>query len=263
MNDKLKIYVSTHKKYNFPVDDIYIPVQVGIDEGAPVLGYQGDNTGDNISFKHKYYSDLSTMYWVWKNSNVEYAGVCHYRRYFVSKKNKNRGNKKLNKILNEKEILDLLKDNDILIPKKRNYFIETIESHFKHTHGNDDYDVLRQILKEKNQKAYDAFNIVSKCRSAHIFNCFIMKKEYFNSYCSFIFPILFELEKRVDISNRTEYEMRFCGYLAEFLLDTWLIINNYPYKEIKLKVIEGEKKLKKIIAFLKAKFFSIKYDKSF
>lgn len=40
-----------------------------------------DNTGDNISSKNKYYCELSTQYWVWKNIDSEYYGFCHYRRY--------------------------------------------------------------------------------------------------------------------------------------------------------------------------------------
>ena len=51
---KVWVVVATHKKYDMPSDKMYIPIQVGaegkLDEaGNPLdLGYQKDNTGDNI-----------------------------------------------------------------------------------------------------------------------------------------------------------------------------------------------------------------------
>ena len=90
-----------------------------------------------------------------------------------------------------------------------------------------------------------------------------MRKDYVDSFCSFMFPILFEVEKRVDFSGRSEFESRTCGYLAEFMLDTWIIKNNIPYKEVTLKVLDGEKKLKKACAMIKSKISGEKYEQSF
>ena len=90
----IKILVAAHKEYWMPEDELYMPIHVGAegkfdDNGAPLdLGYVKDNTGDNISYKHRYYSDLSAVYWGWKNLDVDYMGSCHYRRYFVSRKAK-------------------------------------------------------------------------------------------------------------------------------------------------------------------------------
>ena len=46
-----KIIIATHKMYDMPQDDIYLPVHVGR-EGKDALPYQPDNTGDNISAKN-------------------------------------------------------------------------------------------------------------------------------------------------------------------------------------------------------------------
>ena len=43
-----KIIVATHKLYDMPTDDIYLPVHVGREGKAP-LPYQPDNEGKNIS----------------------------------------------------------------------------------------------------------------------------------------------------------------------------------------------------------------------
>ena len=82
----VKILIATHKKYEMPKDDIYLPVQVG-KEGKEELGYQGDNDGTNISSKNPFFCELTGLYWAWKNLNADYIGLCHYRRHFsVSKK---------------------------------------------------------------------------------------------------------------------------------------------------------------------------------
>ena len=44
----IKIIIATHKKYEMPKDNMYIPIHVG-KEGKEDLGYIGDNTKDNIS----------------------------------------------------------------------------------------------------------------------------------------------------------------------------------------------------------------------
>lgn len=260
----IKIMVSTHKPYIMPRDtSIYLPIQVGYDEVQEHFGFQGDNTGDNISYKHRYYSDLSAVYWGWKNLNVGYLGSCHYRRYFVSKKPKYNDDKFFRYILNRNEIEKLLKICPVIVAKKRNYYIESIEAHFKHTHESSDFDLLRAVIAEISPEYLDAFEKVAKSTSAHLFNTFIMRKDYVNSFCSFMFPILFEIEKRVDFSNRSEFESRTCGYLGEFLLDTWIIKNAIEYQEVELRVLDGENKLRKALTMIRSKVLGEKYGKSF
>lgn len=260
----IKILVSTHKPYIMPNDtSIYLPVQVGCDEVNERFGYQEDNTGDNISYKHRFYSDLSAVYWGWKNLDVEYMGACHYRRYFVSKNKKNNGNKLFDYILSREELEKLLKEHPVVVAKKRYYFIETIEEHFKHTHTSGDFDILRSSIQKLFPEYIDSFEKVARSRSGHLFNTFIMRKDYVDSFCSFMFPILFDVEKNIDFSNRTVFESRTCGYLGEFLLDTWLHKNNIKYQEIQIKVLGGEKIIKKAITMLYSKIAKKPYRGSF
>ena len=80
----IKIIVATHKKYQMPTEEIYIPIHVGA-EGKEKLEYVPDNTGENISVKNPYYCELTGLYWAWKNLDAEYIGLVHYRRYFTQK----------------------------------------------------------------------------------------------------------------------------------------------------------------------------------
>ena len=81
----IKMIVATHKKYQMPKDKMYLPIQVGA-KGKEDLGYQKDNEGENISSKNPYYSELTGLYWAWKNLDADYIGLSHYRRYFSEKK---------------------------------------------------------------------------------------------------------------------------------------------------------------------------------
>ena len=51
---------------------------------------------------------------------------------------------------------------------------------------------------------------------------FIMSREQLNNYCSWLFPILFELESRIDISNYDPVQKRIFGYLGERLLNVYV-----------------------------------------
>jgi len=61
----------------------YTPILAGNNKKPISQGFTGDDTGDNISHKNRYYSELTGLYWVWKNTNAKIVGSCHYRRYFT------------------------------------------------------------------------------------------------------------------------------------------------------------------------------------
>ena len=53
-------------------------------------------------------------------------------------------------------------------------------------------DVTAKIIEEKYPEYMIEFNKLKKRRSSHMFNMFVMKKEYLDSYCDWLFDILFE-----------------------------------------------------------------------
>lgn len=262
-NKNVKIIVATHKKYQMPESNLYLPLHVGA-QGKEDLGYEKDNTGDNISLKNPYFCELTGLYWAWKNLDIDYIGLAHYRRYLtVAKKIPKTENEKFKVVLNEEQVNKLLEETDIILPKKRHYYIETIYSHYKHTMHIEPLDITGEIIKEKYPKYYAEFEKLKTKRSAHLFNMFIMKKEYLKEYCKWLFDILSELEKKVDNSKYSAFHARFYGRISERLLDVWINTNNLKYKEIKLMDMQNINWFKKGSSFLIAKFTGKKYDKSF
>ena len=259
----VKIIVATHKKYQMPQDDVYIPLQVG-KEGKQTLGYEEDNKGDNISTKNPYFCELTGLYWAWKNLKSDYIGLVHYRRYFtIAKKIPKKENEKFKYILNRNDIEKILEDTDIILPKKRKYYIENLYSHYEHTMYIEPLDETRKIIEEKSPEYIEEFDKIHKRTSAHMFNMFIMKKDILDRYCTWLFDILFELEKRIDVTKYDEFHARFFGRVSELLLDIWINKNNLNYKEVKVMDMQNINWLKKGTSFLLAKFTGKKYGKSF
>lgn len=260
---KTKIIIATHKKYDMPKDEMYLPLHVGR-EGKEDLGYVGDNTGKNISDKNASFCELTGLYWAWKNLDCEYLGLAHYRRHFTRKNKLYQFFKgKMESVLTKEETDTMLKVYPILVPKKRRYYIETIYSHYEHTHYKEHLDVTREIIADKYPEYLEAFDTVMQQRGGYMFNMFVMRKDLADSYCEWLFSILFELEERFKGVDYSFFQGRFYGRVSEIIFNVWLLKQNEAYKEIPYMHIENVNWLKKGTAFLKAKFTSKKYDSSF
>lgn len=263
----IKIIIATHKHHFMPLDEIYLPLHVG-KEGKEFLGYQGDDSGENISAKNPNFCELTGLYWAWKNLPNDYLGLIHYRRFFSVKSRTERKSNRLETLyLTKKEASDLLSQYDVIVPSKRNYYIETLYSHYANTLHAEHLDVTRQIIAEKYSEYLVSFDAVMKQCSGYMFNMFIMHKELVNDYCSWLFPILFELENRISAEQYSAFHARFYGRVSELLFNVWLkqYSHSKPLKVKAIPFVYGEKVnwLKKGSAFLCAKFFGKKYEKSF
>lgn len=271
MNNDICIAVATHKSYRMPEDSMYMPLHVGkaihpdIDLG---LSFTTDNTGDNISNLNVSYSELTGLYWMWKNCDSTYKGLVHYRRYFGTTHAMTRlmARDRFNRILTHEEFISLLHSpnvNDIFLPKKRHYYIETIYSHYSHTFDGKQFDVTREILQEMHPEYVPFFDQLMQERSAHIFNMFIMHKDKFNEYCAWLFPILKELTNRIPPETYNAFGARYPGRVSERLLDVWINTHGYAYTELPVISPEPIDWWSKGTGFLEAKFIGKRYSKSF
>ena len=160
-------------------------------------------------------------------------------------------------------IEQLLKKTDIILPAKRHYFIESLYSHYSHTHYEEHLIITRNILEQTNPAYLEAYDRIMKKRSGHMFNMFIMSRKKCNEYCSWLFPILEELEKQVDFNQYDAFQRRMFGRVSELLLNVWIEQKQYNYQCVPVVNIEKSNLHKRIPAFLKAKFLNKKYSGSF
>lgn len=217
-----------------------------------------DNTGEHISDKNSYYSELSGVYWVWKNTNQQVTGICHYRRfytaqpepllyqakrllYYVSRvANKRHGliytqNTRffLSRILNHEELQVLLKNYDGILPQARK-LRHTVKEHFKRYHDVKDLELLETIIREKYPEYVDAFDAVLQGKLLYANNMFILKDHHYQRFMEWWFDLLFEFEKRTGMEKYVGYQKRIMGFIAERLLTVWFKKNQLHCKELRL-----------------------------
>lgn len=266
MDNKSVIIVATHKKFKMPVDSIYLPVQVGA-AGKDSIGYQRDDVGENISRLNPFYCELTGLYWAWKNLDADYIGLVHYRRYF---RGKGKGKNPFDRVLSKKELEFLTSRYDIIVPQKRRYYIESLYSHYVHTHYEEELVEVRKIISEKYSEYLDSFDKTMKRTWGYMFNMMIMKSDLLDDYCSWMFDIIDELVSRVDVENRSDFEKRYPGRISELIFNTWLdfklqngILKTQSIAEIPFIYMEKINYIDKVLSFLKAKFLHKRQSKSF
>lgn len=249
-SNNIKIMVVTHKEAPMPTDrDLYVPTLVGPHKDSLKFDtYFRDDSGDNIAEKNPNFCELTALYWAWKNLEADYVGLVHYRRLLMSPTDSS--------MEISQEQLDKMISNgvEVILPKKRNYYIETTYSHYEHNHNINDLLEVKKILEEKYPKYVSAFDNVMNKRKSHRFNMLIMKKNHFDAYSKWLFVILFELEKRVDISDYDSYQARIFGFISERLLDVWIEANNVAYEEVPFKFMEKQNWVEKGTKFILKKF---------
>lgn len=245
---ELLIVVASHKPYAMPDDSAYLPLQVGAAGREAIPGFARDDTGDSISTRNANWCELTGLYWAWKNLDASAVGLVHYRRHF----------KGAHGIATGAELAALIDSHEAILPRRRNYFIETTYSQYAHAHHAQDMDAVRQIISERHPECLEAFDAAMKSTKGHRFNMFVMKGPLFHAYCEWLFDILFELERRLDISSYSPYDARVFGFVGERLLDVWLAGTpagrSMRVVELPVLHLEGQNWPKKILMFLRRKF---------
>lgn len=254
MTKKVFIMVATHKEYEFPKDEGYVPLHVGRAMHEKKLNYLGDDTGDNISKLNKNFCELTGLYWLWKNQPSEIFGLSHYRRYFkpVNHMTTVAGRQ----IATSQDLAEQLVNYDIILSKPRNYWVETISNHYKHAHHASDLKTLELVINEKHPSYKESFSKVMGGRKVSLYNMFVTRADLFQKYNEWLFSILFEVQKLIPYQDYGPYQSRVFGFMAERLLNLW-VFHNLPQSRIKyLPVVnlEGEDLMKKAIGLLDRKF---------
>lgn len=246
--DNVKIMICCHKDCELPKDDIFLPIQVGAKISNVNLGFQhddvvGDEICDNISDKNKSYCELTAMYWAWKNIRkiypaLEYIGLNHYRRYFSFDENKSfddviiKDEAFLGKYEINRKKLGKYLNKDKIIVAKRHFYPYPVSVDYSVGHISDDFKILKQVVHDLYPDYDDVFyKTLMRQNGISHYNMFVMKYDDYNEYCKWLFDILFECEKRINIDNYNPVQSRIWGYMAERLFNVWL------YKNKKKKLV--------------------------
>lgn len=272
----IKIFVATHKPCQLPEQSCYVPIQVGAAGKDPItyemLGIKDrtgdiirDDDGESISVKNPYYCELTATYFIWKNISADVVGLCHYRRFFASKKSLGDEAEPFKNVLTEKEIEHLMLDADVVVPKRNKYFIETLYSHYSHTMDGMHLDVAREVMAQVYPEDLKYMDAIFSCTNGSMYNMCIMKKDIFDKYSEWLFALLAGVEERVDVSGLTDFQARLFGRVSEILMNVWLLKiqeEGVTVSEATAAYSERINWFKKGLWFLEAKFLGKKYTKS-
>ncbi|MBO3116196.1 DUF4422 domain-containing protein [Winogradskyella sp. DF17] len=253
----VKIFVVTHKPVPPLVNDLYQTIRVNpgteehLDDAVLI-----DNTGDNISGKNDNYCELTAAYWIAKNyHDADYVGLCHYRRYFNLYKNllsfspSTQKRVSLDKFKKsklyrttpkkqEEHIEKILKDYDVILPIHYTVGHEgkkvSLSENYAIGHRKEDFDLTKQIILEKYPKYEDSItSYLDDSSRFYVANMFIASKTIFNDYYKWLFDVLFELERRIDIPT-DNYQKRIFGFISERLTAMYFWHHNFKIKEMPL-----------------------------
>lgn len=218
---RTQIFVMTHKKFDPPQDATYIPLHVGRALGTD-LGYLGDDTGDSISKLNPYYGELTGLYWLWKNyTETDIIGICHYRRFFLDADRM---------LMTKEQYEEALADADIMVSNAM-YAEGPYKDYYGQAHNINDLLETGEVIKELFPEDYESFVKVIESEKYYYGNLCVMKKTLFDEYCSWLFSIFKELEKRVDVSDYDDYHKRLYGFLSEELLLVYITAKGLKVKE--------------------------------
>ena len=230
--NKIVILVATHKPDKVYQDDIYTPIHVGRavskykDEMAEIIG---DDTGDNISEKNPFYCELTACYWAWKNlKNIEYVGLCHYRRYFEER-------------ITIKNIDRLLNSNyDIILPSAI-HLPATLFYKFKGL-TDEDRVIFFKVMEEFYPEYYEtAVDYIMNGNKDYAFNMFFCSWKIFSQMMEFVFGFLSCTEKYVKLQPYTNGR-RIFGYFSEYLIPIFCLKHRLRIKEMPIiSMLQSEK----------------------
>lgn len=249
-NKKIQILVATHKPAYIPKNRLLLPMRLGAALGTDNFGYQGDDSGDNISEKNASYCELTAIYWAWKNLKVDYVGLFHYRRYLSFAKDQDKthdrayptiydGLEQIN--LDESYMENLIGKYDVIIPRL-GFSDGTIREQYADNHYIKDLDDCLEYIDKKYPEVAKYSKTLDK-KTGYFYNMFIMRRDLFDAYCEFIFDVLGNFDKTHDLSEYDVQQYRVDGYLAERLTNMYLHYlkskQDVKFKELQVAYFEN------------------------
>lgn len=214
MENDVCIYVCSHKDFSPIVDsDCYCNID-----------------SRNINEKYfglddKFWSEFFHFFYAFDNCEIgKYIGFCHYRRYFSF-------------MNNVPDMDNIFSKHDIILGYPLT-FSEGVYNQYRFYHNKNDIDLVGEVIKDNFSDYYDSFNQVMVSNCFYKCNIFIMKKEDFFKYISFIKGVIGEYLKRIGGNfdlyfKRNEknykrqnypiaYQYRLGGFLGERLTNVFV-----------------------------------------
>ena len=248
----MKIYIGYHKPAYLVKDDVFTPLKLGaaFDDGAII----GDGTGNSIASKNKEFCEMTGIYWAWKNDlDAEWIGFMHYRRYLDFSTRERDVDlygcinaSHLNEAslaefgINEKTVEELIGKNKslkVILPCRwpvQNIGCKSIYEQYATAdfHNEKDLAIVRSVINDLTPDYLPHYDNVMADVDGYFTNIFVFRRDVFEEYCGWIFLILFEIDRRIDLTNYSTASRRAIGYIAERLMNVFVKKMNFEKDEM-------------------------------
>lgn len=243
-------YIAYHKEVPYGVtnNELYTPIQVNSAKNGEITLYGGvhDNEGDNISDWNGVTGEVSGIFWIWKHRpECRYVGFSQYRRRFD--------------IQSEEQIEDIFKEHKVVAVEPLRFNIP-VKWQYASCHSIKDIERVESIVKRLYPDYAESWNkYINEGCELHYANGVIMPSKDFDTYCEWLFSILFAfrdemgwqrpedartlVEKEINDGFRgnrdgngstddaVRYQTQILGFLTERLFTLYLK-RNYSSEEI-------------------------------
>lgn len=201
----MSIYViGSHQKKFFSLDDIREKFYVDDKHDNP-----------NIDAVNPYFCELTGLYYMWRHCSDPVVGLEHYRRFLSVDGVTPINSEMIHNILKLPDV-DVLcnvynyKDRPALYAASENLF-------WIHK-----FLCFCEVLHGDTIKPYTEF--AAKYVSGHeliVGNIFISRQDFFQEYCSFLFPSMI-LFYKAELAITKDIASRIMGYIAEYLFGAYI-----------------------------------------
>lgn len=242
----IKIFVSHRIDIDSELigNPLYVPVRCGavFDRENP-MNIAGDGAGDNISERRMSFCEFTVQYWVWKNARADYYGLCHYRRFLSFAEETfrtdeynmvytpvlTRRSKRRYGLLDEKTMRREIEGYDAVVseyapvkniptPQGRQSTVRELwGAHVGVFFDGQAVDMMFQLIDSMAPEYSESARAYFAGKLHRGFNCYVMKRELFDRLCRFQFPIMFEVERRLDTTGYTQTMLRTPAFIGEML----------------------------------------------
>ena len=204
---------------------------------------------DNISSKNKWYGDFSSLYWAWKNlKDVDIIGTSHYRRYLVDDDVLNdwqseyalSWDKFSKRKYKSDHLVKLLNECDFVMLKEFKFQTTTREQYIQCHPYPQNLMYVTNALEKIHPESVAVWKDILEKRSMQPGYLFLTRWEKFNELCEWLYPVLEELEKQIDVTQYEGYQSRVIAFLYERLVPVFIQTKGYRIEQRSIYLIDKD-----------------------
>ena len=226
----------------------FLPIAAGACRHDITTDADGD---DNISAKNKWYGDFTSIYWAWKNlKGVDIIGTSHYRRYladstWLSKWQNEYPLTWMNFCNHQYQLWKLkimLRHNDFVMVNPIQLGMKIREQYILCHPFPENIDYVTEALQKIHPESVDIWLKILDEDSMQLGYLFLTRWKNFDELCEWLYPVLLELEKRIELSKYDGYQGRVIAYLYERLVPVFIRTKGYEVGHAAMYFIDPDSK---------------------